>query len=244
MTSAGEVADWNAVAEETFGWRREEALGRNMAQLIIPPRYRAAHDAGLHRYLETGEGPVLRQRIEVSALCSDGREIPVELSIAPANTPDGPVFLGFLRDISIRRQAQQLLERRARDAELMFRVTALAATSGNFDAALQECLRTICDLTGWPLGHAFAVALDEPGTLEPTQIWHPKGPDEFDRLREATHRLRFRAGVGMPGRILQHAQPEWIAETVADDTFIRADIADEVGVRAAFGFPIRSCSSR
>ena len=239
MTSAGLIAGWNAAAEKTFGWSRDEALGRNMAELIIPPRYHTAHETGLRRYLHTGEGPLLRRRIEVSAIARDGREFPVELSITPTGPAEDLFFLGFLRDISDRQLAQQLLERRARDAELLSRVTAAAGETASFEAGLQECLRTICNFTRWPLGHAFVVADDDPGALAPTMIWHPEGDDEFQPFRDATHRLRFTAGMGLPGRILQHGEPEWIARAGSDPAFLRAEIANQSGIWAAFGFPIK-----
>ena len=79
MDSNGRIIDWNRQAAVTFGWSREEALGRNLAETIVPPSYREAHARGLARFLETGAGPVLNQRIEISALRRDGREFPVGL---------------------------------------------------------------------------------------------------------------------------------------------------------------------
>ncbi|MDQ6683613.1 MAG: PAS domain S-box protein, partial [Pseudomonadota bacterium] len=64
----GDVTDWNGEAERTFGWTRKEALGKSVAELIIPPEQRAAHAAGLARFRLTGEGPVVNRRIEIEAL--------------------------------------------------------------------------------------------------------------------------------------------------------------------------------
>src|SRR6516225_7778041 len=68
MKSDGIVADWNDRAAAVFGWSREEAVGRVMADLVIPERYREAHRKGLRRYLESGKGEVVGRRIEVSGL--------------------------------------------------------------------------------------------------------------------------------------------------------------------------------
>ncbi|MBA3329138.1 MAG: PAS domain S-box protein, partial [Solirubrobacterales bacterium] len=65
MDAGGFVIDWNRQAERTFGWTREEAVGRVLAHLIIPERDRAAHLQGLEHYNETGEGPILDQRHEL-----------------------------------------------------------------------------------------------------------------------------------------------------------------------------------
>lgn len=105
MRLDGTVVGWNDVAERTFGWSFAEALGQRMSELIIPHRFRDAHERGLMHYLATGEGPVLDQHIEIDALHRDGHELPVELSITRTEQFGEPVFLGFLRDITERREA-------------------------------------------------------------------------------------------------------------------------------------------
>jgi PAS domain S-box-containing protein len=90
-----------------FGWSREEALGRELAETIIPHQFRDAHRKGLKHYLTTGEGPVLNQLIELSAVRRDGSEFPVELSISPIKTGDVITFCGFLTDITERKQAEE-----------------------------------------------------------------------------------------------------------------------------------------
>src|SRR5258705_13951432 len=81
MDADGKVIEFNAAAERTFGYTKAEAIGRALADLLIPPPLRAAHTAGLSRYLATGEGPLIGKLIEIDAMRSDGSEIPVELAI-------------------------------------------------------------------------------------------------------------------------------------------------------------------
>jgi PAS domain S-box-containing protein len=100
MKSDGVVADWNDRAVGVFGWSREEAVGRVMADLIIPERYREAHRNGLRRYLESGKGEILGRRIVVSGLRKNGEEFPVELSISPIQDRESILFIGFLRDVT------------------------------------------------------------------------------------------------------------------------------------------------
>ena len=102
MGSDGVVADWNDRAAAVFGWSRDEAVGRTMADLIIPDRYREAHRTGLRRYLETGIGSVLGTRIEVAGLRKNGKEFPVELSISTVQDGKSVLFVGCLRDITER----------------------------------------------------------------------------------------------------------------------------------------------
>jgi len=102
MNSGGVVVDWNDCAGSVFGWSRDEAIGRTMADLIIPERYRNGHRDGLRRYLESNQRQILGRRIEVSGLRKNGEEFPVELSISPLQDGESILFVGCLRDITER----------------------------------------------------------------------------------------------------------------------------------------------
>ena len=237
MRSDGCVAGWNATAERTFGWTSAEAIGRPMADLIIPPQYREAHDRGLARYNSTGEERVLNRRIEISAVTRDGREFPVELSITRAPGPgSATAFIGFLRDISERRDAEARLSRQARETQLLFEVTRLAAETGSFEEALRSCLEAICNITGWPVGHALVVDRASGSELVSTQVWHEEEPGIAAAMKQATREMRFTRGVGLPGMILASGEPAWVADAAADPNFARKDL----GFASAFGFPVRS----
>jgi diguanylate cyclase (GGDEF)-like protein/PAS domain S-box-containing protein len=102
----GLVTEWNRQAEATFGWECADALGRSLADLIVPPAMRKAYNLGLNEFIRTGSSPVVNNRIEVMALHRDGHEIPIELSIGLLQTPDGLVAHAFLHDISERKEAE------------------------------------------------------------------------------------------------------------------------------------------
>jgi PAS domain S-box-containing protein len=109
MDDQGRVVEFNPAAERTFGYSRDEIVGREMAELIVPPRLRDMHRRGLQRYLETGSPVVLNRRIEITGMRSDGSEFPVELAITRIAVPGRPVFTGYLRDITERKQSEQEL---------------------------------------------------------------------------------------------------------------------------------------
>src|SRR4051812_20282320 len=109
MDEHGCVVEFNPAAERTFGYAREDIIGLEMAELIIPERLREMHRRGLQRYLDTGEGAVLNRRIEITGMRSDGDEFPVELAITRLSVPGRPMFTGYLRDITERKQAEQEL---------------------------------------------------------------------------------------------------------------------------------------
>jgi two-component system, OmpR family, phosphate regulon sensor histidine kinase PhoR len=112
MDEAGAITGWNAAAEQMFGWGREEAIGRQLVDTIVPSSLREAHTRGLRTFLRTGDGrPVLNKTIELSALRRDGSEFPVELTISPLLVGGEHVFNSFIRDITERQQAQREAER-------------------------------------------------------------------------------------------------------------------------------------
>jgi PAS domain S-box-containing protein len=103
----GKILEFNPAAETMFGYARSEAIGREMAELILPPSMRDRHRQGLARYLATGNGAVLGKRIEMPALRADGTEFSVELAISRIPTEGAPMFTGYLRDITERRRHEQ-----------------------------------------------------------------------------------------------------------------------------------------
>jgi PAS domain S-box-containing protein len=107
MDSNGKILEWNPQAAQIFGWSREEAVGRNLGNLIIPETHREAHRRGLKHYLETGEGPVLNRRIEITGLHRSGRIFPVELAVISVPAREGSTFSAFARDITLRNQLEK-----------------------------------------------------------------------------------------------------------------------------------------
>jgi PAS domain S-box-containing protein len=122
----GLVVEWNRAAEQVFGYSRAEAVGREMAELIVPTRLREAHRHGMAHYLESGEGPVLGRLIELPAVRADGTEFPVELYIAPIPIEGPPRFTGFARDITERKRAEAVLKENAALAEQLTKTAASA----------------------------------------------------------------------------------------------------------------------
>lgn len=104
----GYITQWNSQATATFGWSEDEAIGRRLSDLIIPSRYRAQHEAGLAQARATGRGVVIGTRIEIDALRRDGGEFPVELAVTATRGARAYTFNAFVRDISDRRQRDQM----------------------------------------------------------------------------------------------------------------------------------------
>jgi len=107
----GCIVEFNPAAERTFGYRRDQVVGKHLADVIVPSSLRENHRRGLARYLATGEPRVLGRRIEIMALRADGSEIPCELAITRIPLDGPPSFTGYLRDITERNQAEENLRR-------------------------------------------------------------------------------------------------------------------------------------
>jgi PAS domain S-box-containing protein len=107
----GCITEFNPAAEHTFGYRRDEVLGKPLADVIVPPSLREKHRQGFARYLATGEARVLGKRIELTAVRADGSEFPVELAITRIPLEGPPSFTGYLRDVTERKRAEQELRR-------------------------------------------------------------------------------------------------------------------------------------
>lgn len=100
INGKGRIIEWNPQAEKIFGYTKEEVIGVKLSDTIIPDTYRSAHDDGMDTFHKTGEGPVLNQRIEISAVRKSGEEFPIELTIFPIKHENEHFFTAFVRDIT------------------------------------------------------------------------------------------------------------------------------------------------
>jgi len=198
----GTIIGWNDRSADCFGWSWDEARGRRLSDLIIPEQYRSAHETGLAHYLDTGKGPVLDQRIEVSALHRDGREFPVELSITASEQFGGKLFIGFLRDISERKQAAErqqriLLESDHRVKNMLTVVAAIA----------QQTARVSPDMEAFSAAFAGRLdALARAHQLLVGQVWHDVAISALAEQVLGADVAAGRARFGGPELLLQPGQ--------------------------------------
>ena len=113
----GRITEFNAAAEVAFGYKKQDVIGRQMADLIIPHRYRERHREGMKRYLATGEAHVLGRRIEIEALRADGSELPVELAIVRVPLPGPAFFTAYIRDLTERKRLEADQARLLKESE-------------------------------------------------------------------------------------------------------------------------------
>ncbi len=154
----GRIASWNRGAEEMFGYQQGEVIGKPLT-VLMPERYRKAHEQGLRRVQATGESRVVGRPIELQALRKDGSEFPIELSLAAWKTKTGSYFSGIIRNISARRDTEETLERLRRQQELLltsagegiYGLDLQGRTIFANPAAAQMLGWTVTDLIGRPM---------------------------------------------------------------------------------------------
>jgi PAS domain S-box-containing protein len=117
MDHRGRLTEFNLAAERLFGWRRADVLGRDLADTLLPPAARHAHREGLARHLADGSGRILGRRLETTALCADGREVPIELTVTRVRRAGPPAFTATLRDITEQKRAEAARRASKRQAE-------------------------------------------------------------------------------------------------------------------------------
>jgi PAS domain S-box-containing protein len=134
--SKGIVLDWNNAAIACFGFNRDQAIGKDFADIILPERSRAAHRGVLTHYLATGDSSVLGKRVEIQAIHLSGNEIPVELALGVSRGLDNPVFVAYLRNIEKRLEVEANLKQALE--------TAMAANlaKASFLAVMSHEMRT------------------------------------------------------------------------------------------------------
>ncbi len=153
IDSQGTIIDFNAQAERTFAMSRQDAIGRPLAETIIPHRYRDAHRAGFRNHLETGETRVIGNRIRIEALHSDGSEIPVELVVTKVEMGAESVFTAYLRDIreDLRREQELELAKEVAEKASRAKTEFLATMSHEIRSPLNAMMGSIDILSGTKL---------------------------------------------------------------------------------------------
>jgi PAS domain S-box-containing protein len=229
MGADGRVLEFNPAAERVFGFTRQEAVGKELAELIVPPRMREQHRRGLAHFLKTGEGPVIGKRIEIAGVRKDGSEILVELAITALKIDSSPIFTAYLRDIT-----ERVRNDRRRLAQ--YTVASLLAGSWTLEEASSAILQTIASIGDWDLS-ALWIYDEAIGRLRCRAYWHAGAP-QLEKFGQLSSAVQFRMGEGLPGRVWESNEPAWIHDVTVDKNFPRAPAAREAGLHGGFAFPL------
>ena len=175
MDAEGIIRSWNEQAANVFGWNQTEAIGQRMSEMIIPKEHRIAHDRGLKYFLATGDGPILRRRIEITALRRSGVEFPVELQVTPLKLGQDWFFSAFIRDITDSKLAQQMLRQSEFNLRQMTETIPEMLWSATPAGAIDYCNMRVLDYSGLSaeetMGNGWTKLLHPDDVDQATQIW-------------------------------------------------------------------------
>src|SRR4051794_19183803 len=226
--ASGRIVEFNPAAERTFGYSRKYALGRTMAELIVPPSLRERHTAAFARFVKTGEGSMLGRRVELTGMRADGSEFPVELTLSLVEAE--PVLIcGALRDISATKQAEKHLRELAEEQAALREVATLVAYESSPERLVAVVVEQVARVFGVPLVRlipyeptaAFVVGGFSESDDEPFPIgsrWQLDTPGLLATIRDTGHAARV----------------EDYAQTPGDG----AGVVRAAGMRSAVGTPI------
>ena len=233
MDQQGRITEWNAQAEMMFGWRREEALGRALSETIIPERYRAAHEKGLHHFLSTGAGPILNRRVEITALSRDGREFPVELSVVPYRLGETWAFSGFIRDITERNRLYNDLQEREAKVRRLVDSNLIGIFIWDFEGQIIDANEAFLRLVGYGRDDLLSRHLRW-RDLTPAE-WHAADDERVAELKacgvaqpyekEYFHRSGYRVPVLVGAAVFEESGEQGVAFVV--------DLSDRKSAEAA-----------
>ena len=205
MDEQGRITEWNAQAETMFGWRREEAVGQRLSEMLIPMRYRSDHEAGLRRFLTSGEGPLLNRRVEITAVRRNGSEFPVEVSIAPYRIGGTWAFSGFVRDITERKRAEEAL----RESERRYALAMRASGVGHWDWKIASdefyASARLLEICGFPPDMKFSRRAEVVDRI----AFHPDDRAQYEAA-VAAHFAGETPRVDIVIRIVAHGEIRWL----------------------------------
>jgi PAS domain S-box-containing protein len=224
----GRIVWANAQLARMFGYDPGELAGQ-IVDLLLPEQLQAAHARHRAGFFTDPRARPMGLGLDLVARRKDGREFPVEISLSFIAQDAEPLALGFVTDITPRKEAERRLQ-----AE--FAMTRVFAEAGPIEALVPRLLQALCESLGWELGELWRVDDDR---LRWHASWHRAALDTraFDA---ASRDVIFRSGAGLPGRVWAASHALWAEDVQRDAGFARATAAVPLGLRAACAFPIRS----
>jgi PAS domain S-box-containing protein len=237
VDESGHIVLVNEQAEQLFGYDRAALIGQ-MVEVLLPERLRHGHTRFRGNFFTAPHRRPMGSGIELVAQRQDGSEFPVEISLSPLHTQSGLLITSAIRDISERKRAEAELRRQTAFVHLLQVVAVTANEATSVEAAVQRVLDQVCTHLGWPLGHAYLLGGASTDELVPTTLWYLDDPERCLPFRQATEITCFASGVGLVGQVLASGQPAWMADVRADPHFLRAQAAQQAGLRAGFALPV------
>ncbi len=197
----------------------------------MPPPDGAQHDGYIANYLRTGQKHIIGIGREVIGKRKNDTTFPMDLSISEMLNGTTRIFLGTVRDISVRKQAE--LRQATEHA-----VTRELADAATIDIAFPRILQSICENLSLKVGAVWLIDPKE-NVLRLKEIWHDPSAN-VSKFVTDSHTITFAQTIGLPGRVWTTGELHWIEDVTQDPNFLRAATASQSGLRGAIGIPLHS----
>lgn len=229
----GIVSYWNQAAQKLFGWSVEEAVGRKPTDLFVPPELTLPYTESLQQ-LADNSGPGRGQR-KITVLNKDRKRLPVEFWFEPVELDGSPQVVGYFRDQTQVELLETLLARRDLEARILDSASLYSNEEESFENALQQALDTLCELTGWPLGHAMLPTENDQFLVSST-VWSTTDA-AYEPFRSARSGGQLTRGEQLAGEVWSTGKPEWRLLGDSQSEIGVAVLPD--GIRSQFCVPIK-----
>jgi PAS domain S-box-containing protein len=231
FTPQGTITYASPAAFRILGYEPGDVIGREGREFLHTDDLEGvveAHESMLHG----ADPPAVLSRM----LHRDGYPVWMETTTRAIRDPDtGEVeaIVAVSRDVTENVRA-------ARISRVLHEVAVAANEADSSREALQTALALVCEYTGWPYGHAHVPPPAAPGRFGALDIWHVDDPSRHARLRAVMHTTSVAEGEGIVGGALRGGTVRWCTDVQTDSRFMRPAMAEHLGIRSAFAFPIRS----
>jgi PAS domain S-box-containing protein len=229
LDQEGRIREFNAAAEQTFGYRKAEVIGRLAAETIVPPRLRESHRLAFLQRQPGVDDLRLNRRTETVALRADGHELPIELAVTAALDRGVKIYTVYLRDISERKRAER--EQAAEHATLR-----ILSESASLAEAAAPLLDTLCTAHGFDLGTIW-MRDDNVGAVRCVSLWRAPGV-HAPELEALEGDVFFPVGKGLVGRVSTTGEALWVEDLQTGATFPRMRLAARRGLVSMAAIPV------
>ncbi len=227
----------NRANKRVYGYEKEELIGES-TQIVYSSEdeWERMGRLRFNEELEGNPAPVLTRMKRKS-----GEEFPGEIIGSPVRDSEGKLigFVGLVRDVTERRRAEEALRRQTKSVHLLQRIATAANEARSLRDALRVSLKDVCELIGWPVGHAFDFSAVASPPIGAVHLWYLEKPDKFREFRAAADgRDLSPDGKGLANRALKQRKAVWLPDVTIEPGVDRRFLARDAGLRAGFAFPV------
>ncbi len=237
MDANRQVVMANRANKRVYGYDKEEITGKSTQMLYAEAKdWERLGQLRFNADVEGNPAPVLTKLRR-----KGGDEFPGEIIGSPVRDENGSLiaYVGLVRDVTERRRSEEALRRQTKSVHLLQRIATAANEARSLRDALRVCLKDVCELIGWPVGHAFDFSSVPSPPTGAIHLWYLEKPREFEEFRAAADgRDLSPDGQGLANRALEQQKAVWLPDVTIESGVDRRFLARDAGLKAGFAFPV------